>query len=166
MSVSAPSISDYRDVSQLGGSSYLAAESGGRRVVLKMLDADCLLKGQLHPMIKDRLGRVRELAHLGVANLHGAERDGERAFLVWEYIEGQSLEEFLRDRQVDKARRAQLAHQIVLHLESLHALGIVHGGLHLRNVIITPGGDVKLTHVSPLLYHEEAVDLSALQVPV
>jgi tRNA A-37 threonylcarbamoyl transferase component Bud32 len=117
-------------------------------------------------MIKDRLGRVRELAHLGVANLHGAERDGEKAFLVWEYVEGKTLAEYLAEAKLDKARLAQLAQQIVLHVESLHSLGIVHGGLHGRNIIVTPGGEVRLTHVSPLLYHEETVDLSALQVVI
>src|SRR5687768_2754204 len=166
MSISTRVGSDYRIEKELGASSSLAMAAGGRRVVLKTLDADCLLKGQLHPMIKDRLGRVRELAHLGVANLHGAERDGERAFLVWEYVEGKTLSEYLADAKLDKARLAQLAQQIVLHVESLHSLGIVHGGLHERNIIVTPSGEVRLTHVSPLLYHEETVDLSALQVVI
>jgi hypothetical protein len=48
-------------------------------------------------------------------------------------------------------------------VEALHALGIVHGGIHGRNVILQPDGDVKLTHVSPLLYHEEIVDVEALK---
>ena len=59
----------------LSDQSWLAEAPGGRRVVLKVLDEDCLWKGQLHPNIKDRLGRVRELAHVGVANLYGVERD-------------------------------------------------------------------------------------------
>jgi len=127
------------------------------------LEGDCLLKGQLHPMIKDRLGRVRELAHLGVANLHGAEREGERAFLVWEYVEGITLEEFLREYEPERERLAEIATQVLMHVEGLHALGIVHGGIHSRNVIVRPSGDVKLTHVSPLLYHEEVVDVEALR---
>jgi hypothetical protein len=58
------------------GKSWLAVAggaggAGGRSVVLKALDQDCLWKGQLHPNVKDRLGRVRELAHSGVANLYG-----------------------------------------------------------------------------------------------
>src|SRR5438309_11298777 len=72
--------------------SYLAVAPGGRRVVLKMLEPDVIARGQLHPSVRDRLGRVREIAHAGVANLHGAERDAGRAYLVWEYVEGEPLE--------------------------------------------------------------------------
>ena len=49
--------------------SYLAIGPGGRRVVLKRVDEDCLLRNKLHPSIKDRLGRVRELAHGGTTVL-------------------------------------------------------------------------------------------------
>ena len=167
------SIGGYRIERELGEGTFLATESNGQRVVLKMLEGDCLLKGQLHPMIKDRLGRVRELAHLGVANLHGAEREGERAFLVWECVEGITLEEYLREyvfdpeaqtrREPERARLAEIATQVLMHVEAMHALGIVHGGIHSRNVIVMPCGDVKLTHVSPLLYHEEVVDVEALR---
>ena len=171
MSISTAAIGGYRIERELGEGSFLASESNGRRVVLKMLEEDCLLKGALHPMIKDRLGRVRELAHLGVANLHGAERDGERAFLVWEFVEGITLEQYLfeyvfdpeaQTRREPRSRLVEMASEIVMHLESLHALGIVHGGIHWRNVIVRPDGGVKLTHVSPLLYHEESVDVEAL----
>jgi hypothetical protein len=163
MSTSAQSIGQYRIERELGEGSFLAAESNGRRVVLKMLEGDCLLKGQLHPMIKDRLGRVRELAHLGVANLQGAERDGERAFLVWEFVEGITLEQYLFEYEPERARLVEMAWQLLMHVEALHALGIVHGGIHWRNVIVRPEGGVMLTHVSPLLYQEERVDVEAVR---
>lgn len=163
MSNSTAAIGEYRIDRELAAGSFLATESSGRRVVLKMLEGDCLLKGQLHPMIKDRLGRVRELAHLGVANLQGAERDGERAFLVWEFVQGITLEEYLFEYEPHRQRLAEMASQILMDVEALHALGIVHGGIHWRNVIVRPDGGVTLTHVSPLLYHEEAVDMDALR---
>ncbi len=74
------------------GKTYLAIGAGGRGVVLKKMDDDCLLSGLLHPSIRDRLGRVRELAHAGVANLHGVGREGDRAFLIWEYLEGEPFD--------------------------------------------------------------------------
>src|ERR1044071_6046711 len=68
---SAEDIGGYRILRTLSaGHSFLAEETGGQRVVLKVLDEDCLLRGQLHPNIHDRLERVRELAHPKVANLH------------------------------------------------------------------------------------------------
>ena len=136
---------------------YLALDPSGRRVVLKILDDDCLLGNNLHPMIKDRLGRVRELAHVGVANLLSVERDGMRSFLVWDYVPGETLEEHLGNA----SPTLELARRIVRAVEGLHALGIVHGALHERNIIVTPGS-VVLVHVSPLLFNDPQVDIDAL----
>src|SRR5437879_4393022 len=92
-------IGGYEILSELSlGQSYLAVAPGSRVVVLKMLDRDCLLRGganpRLHPSIRDRLGRVRELAHGRIANLHGVEHDSGLVYLVWEYVAGQTLEEW------------------------------------------------------------------------
>lgn len=142
------------------GASYLAEGAGGRRVVLKLLEDDCLLDGELHPLIHDRLSRVRELAHVAVANLLGVEPDGERAFLVWEYVEGTPLVEHYP--AMDARRRELLARELIACVETLHALGIVHGEIHGNNVFVTPAGHIKLTHVSPLLYNDAQVDTEAL----
>jgi serine/threonine protein kinase len=154
-------VSGYHvEASLAEGRSLLARDPVGRRVILKRLDEDCLLKGQLHPMIKDRLGRVRELAHTGVACLLGAERDGDRCFLVWQYVEGCTLGDYLQKTGGRVASR--MARELVAAVESLHALGIVHGALHERNVIVRPDGSLCLTHVSPLLYNDPAVDVDAV----
>jgi hypothetical protein len=42
-------------------------------------------------------------------------------------------------------------------------LGIVHGAIHGRNVIVRPDGSIALTHISPLLYNEPEVDMEALR---
>src|SRR5688572_11634240 len=77
-----PEICGYRLLRVFPNYKACLADAGnGRKVVLKVLEADCLLKGQLHPSIKERLARVRELAHLQVSNLHGVEREGDTAYL-------------------------------------------------------------------------------------
>ena len=135
---------------------------GGRRVVLKKLDDDCLLDGQLHPSIKLRLERVRELPVRCVANFLGVERDalpGRAAHLVWEYVPGTPLAE------VDTFDWFKLVREVVIAVESLHVAGIVHGAIHERNVIIDDAGEVRVTHVSPLLYtdtEQDAADVIAM----
>lgn len=145
--------------------SYLAVAPTGRHVVLKRADEDCLVSSeggaQLHPMIRDRLGRVRELAHFGVANLYTVERAGDGAYLVWEFVEGQTLEELIAHRGSASSIPRSVAYELAVAVESLHALGLIHGALHARNVIITPCGSLRLTHVSPLLYTEAQVDVDA-----
>jgi tRNA A-37 threonylcarbamoyl transferase component Bud32 len=160
------------------GQTWLVREAGAgegteRQRILKKLESDCLLRGQLHPSIRERLARVREVAHAGVANLLGVEREaeqggpgaaGERAgmvYLVWEHIPGRSLEAWLAESPA-AAQVLAVARELVAAVESLHLLGIVHGALHERNVIIDEYGAVRLTHISPLLYNDPSEDAAAV----
>jgi serine/threonine protein kinase len=149
------------------GESALALAAGGRRVVLKRLDPDCLLrsgpKPKLHPSIRDRLARVRELAHARVANLYGVEHDQGVTYLVWEYVEGQTLADWAAGERRPSPRELLLtARELILTIEALHARGIVHGAIHGHNVIVDPQGRLKLTHVSPLLYSEPRRDMDSI----
>lgn len=156
-------IGGYRILRTLApGQSWLGAAPGGRQVVLKTLDEDCLWKSQLHPNIKDRLGRVRELAHSGVANLYGVERDGPLTYLVWEFIAGQTLDDHAASPRCTQRDLLLLARELVLGAEMLHARGIVHGALKPSNIIIDAQGRVVITHVSPLLYSDPNDDVRAL----
>lgn len=140
---------------------YLATGSDGRRVVLKMLDADCLLGDQLHPSVRERLARVRELAEKNVANLHGVERDGSYTYLVWDYVPGATFADASAS-ELPHRELLQLARELVLLVESLHAGGIVHGAITGGNVIIDPGRRLRLTHISPLLYADPRHDAQAV----
>jgi len=140
---------------------YLASTTGGRQVVLKMLDPDCLLDGQLHPSVRERLSRVRELAEKGVANLHGVERDGAYTFLVWDYVPGRSFAEASAG-DLPHRELLGLSRELVLLVESLHSGGIVHGAITGGNVIIDQNRRLRLTHISPLLYNDPRHDAQAV----
>jgi hypothetical protein len=127
-----------------------------KKLVYKKLDDDCLLDGQLHPAIRQRLNRIRELPLVGVANLIGVERNDGVAQIVWEFVPGKNLEEI---DSSDAAAWERIAREVILAIESLHAAGIVHGAIHERNVIVLRDGTVKLTHVSPLLWTETGNDV-------
>jgi hypothetical protein len=142
--------------------SWLATATGGRKVVLKALDEDCMWKGQLHPSVKDRLGRVRELAHAGVANLYGVERDDGLTYLVWDYVDGRTLAEFAASEKCGPRELMVVARELVLAVEMLHTRGIVHGAVKGANAIVGTDGRVVITHVSPLLYTEPGDDVRAV----
>jgi serine/threonine protein kinase len=134
----------------------------GSNVVRKRLGEDCLLDGELHPSIAERLARVRELPVASVANLRGVERDEQGAWLVWQYVDGVTLEDFAgRPRSTGELER--IIRELNLAVAAMHSHGIVHGAIHARNVIIDPAGHVRLTHVSPLLYADPTDDLLAVE---
>jgi len=139
----------------------IASAPGERKVVLKLLESDCLMRGQLHPSIKERLARVRELPQMQVANLHSVEREGADAYLVWEHLEGETFDEYASGNRSPRDIMVA-AREIVLMVEALHAQGIVHGAVHGRNIV--HGIDVRwrLTHVSPLLFSDPQEDAKAV----
>lgn len=143
-------------------SCFLAIGPGGRGVTVKRMEDDCLLKGQLHPAVRDRLGRVREIAHGGVANLFGVERDAGAAWLVWEYVEGDPFDVYAAHPERSLRELAAAGREVALAVDLLHMQGIVHGSIHGNNVIVSPGGAVRLTHVSPLLYSDPSHDAGAV----
>jgi serine/threonine-protein kinase len=142
------------------------------------MDDDCLLRGDLHPSIRERLSRVRELAHGGVANLFGVARDrpgsdenaenaggdnnGGGAWLIWEYVEGEPFSDFAAAPSRSLRELAAAGRETALVLDLLHMQGIVHGAIGGGNVIVTPTGSVRLTHVSPLLYSDPGPDAEAV----
>jgi hypothetical protein len=142
------------------GLSWLATAPDGRKVVLKILPETCLLQDQLHAEIRDRLERIRELPHVGVANFLGVEHDGNRKLAVWEHVPGTTLDAYAADHAGALPR--SLACELVSAVQTLHALGLSHGAIHSRNVIITPTGAVRLTHLSPLLYLDHDIDVQGL----
>jgi serine/threonine protein kinase len=130
-------------------------------VVLKILDDACLVDGDLHPDIRQRLARTRELAVPGIANLLSVERAGSRAYLVWDYIKGMSLADWLTTNP-ERSQRLLVARELVLIIESLHGMGMVHGSIHARNVFRDALGRLWVTHVSPLLAAEVQDDVDQL----
>jgi hypothetical protein len=140
---------------------FLASGDGGRLVILKALDPDCILKNTLHPSVRDRLSRVRELAHPNVANLFGVERDADKAYLVWDYIDGVTFDTYCADER-SLRELALAARELVLAVDLLHVQGIVHGALVASNVIVSSAGVVRLTHISPLIYTDPGVDIGCV----
>lgn len=150
------------DCALKGQETYLAIGPGGRGVVLKKLDPDCLLRGVLHPSIRERLCRVRELAQGGVANLHGVGREAEQAYLIWEFVPGEPFDAYVSASNRSPRDLLVLARELILSVESLHAQGIVHGAINGGNIIVSPDNAVRLTHVSPLLYADPLADVESV----
>lgn len=159
-------LGSYRIVRELSaGRTFLALDEDDRQVVLKRLGEDCLLlggRGPLHASIRERLARVRELAHPRVGQLCGVERiKDEGVFLVWKYIAGVTFEQWLSSEERGHKQVAAIGREIALGLEALHRLGIVHGAIHGRNIMVQDGRAV-LIDFSPLLYSDPAEDATAL----
>ena len=148
----------YRVELGLSPGSFRCASPDGRLWVLKRLPDDCLYAGSLHPAIRDRLARIRELPHARVATLAGVVRGTDAPHLIWAHVDGRPL----NAADVSPERFPALARDLASAVELLHARGLVHGGLTASNVILSPAGHVWLTHLSPYLWDDPAEDVRAV----
>lgn len=69
-------------------------------------------------------------------------------FLVFEYVDGGSLQSRLRIRDgvpLDLQEAARLAHRLALGLDCIHQQGIIHRDFKPANVLLTKGGEPKIS---------------------
>jgi Tol biopolymer transport system component len=139
----------YEIVAPLGaggmGEVYRARDPKlGRDVAIKLIpdafatDADRLARFEREAKL------LASLQHANIAVLYGLEESGGRRFLVMECVEGESLAQRLKRGPLPLAEALDAARAIAAALETAHEGGIVHRDLKPGNVMVTPGGDVKV----------------------
>ncbi|PTT78981.1 hypothetical protein DBR42_22340, partial [Pelomonas sp. HMWF004] len=102
---------------------------------IKLLRDDLAGPGLAARFARERvlLGR---LTHPGIARLLDAGEQDGRAFLVLEYVAGQTLSEHVRQRALPLAARVRLLMDVARAVEHAHAQLIVHRDLKPSNVML------------------------------
>jgi serine/threonine protein kinase len=84
------------------------------------------------------------LSHPNVIALFDAGEHEGRSFLVFEFINGQSLRAEMADRPMNVRRAVELAIQMTDAVADAHAAGFGHGGLSPDSVVVTAKGHAKI----------------------
>jgi hypothetical protein len=139
----------YTIDSELGaggmGVVYCATDTRlGRRVAIKVLRDDQLGDPDRRVRFEREARLLGALNHPNIASIHGLEHAGGQAFLVLEYVPGETLAERLARGPLPMREALQVARQAAEALECAHALGIIHRDLKPANVGLSAGGSVKL----------------------
>ena len=83
---------------------------------------------------------VRRVAHSGVQRLIGGELDGARPYLLFEYVEGPTLDSLLEDQgALRPADVVRLGLQLAAVLHYVHGRSLVHCDLKPANVALQEG---------------------------
>jgi serine/threonine protein kinase len=127
------------------GEVYLAARTDGafeQRVAIKLIGIDAIAHlERFHAERRILAG----LDHPGIARLldGGVGPDG-RPYMAMEYVDGQDIVSWCRDRRLGLDDRLDLFARVCHAVRYAHSRLVVHRDLKPRNIFVTAAGEVKL----------------------
>ncbi len=141
-------VSHYRVLDKLGeggmGEVYAAFdETLHRNVALKAIRPGRQLDDEARRRFMVEARILSGLDHPGICRIHDYLRTEHGDFLVLELIEGQSLQQLLR-QVIPRAQVFKIAEQVCEILAAAHEAGVVHRDLKPANVMVTPNSRVKV----------------------
>ncbi len=125
---------------------YAATHRAGRKVAIKVLRPE----KYADPVAKARLHReaywTNRIGHPGVIPVVDNDRDGERAFIVFDPCEGESLETVAArgEGPMDAAELLLVVDDVLDVLIAAHERSVVHDDITAANILMTPSGAVRL----------------------
>jgi serine/threonine protein kinase/Tfp pilus assembly protein PilF len=141
----------YRIERELGeggmGVVYLAADEQvpGERFAVKVL------KEELHPaaltLLREEVRKTRKLSHPNIVDVHSVNVDGQRLYLLMEYLEGKSLDRLLDEefaRGMPFSHAWPIIEDVGAALGNAHDHNVIHSDLKPANVFLTTSGRTKL----------------------
>ena len=87
---------------------------------------------------------LSRLVHPHIVSVYDAIDEGQRAYLVREWVPGIALRDVLRQAPLDAERATLVTHAIAEAVSALHTAGIAHGNVHPGTILIADDGRVVL----------------------
>ena len=117
----------------------------GRKVAIKILRDDLGIGPEVKASLFDRMRQearaAATLSHPNIVTLHDmGEEESVGLYLVFEYIEGDTLRDRLLGGALPAAEVAKIARQIGGALSTAHAAGVIHRDVKPENVMLAAHG--------------------------
>src|SRR5580700_2035264 len=126
---------------------YLAADEQvpGERFAVKVL------KEELHPaaltLLREEVRKTRKLSHPNIVDVHSVNVDGQRLYVLMEYLEGKSLDALLDEefgRGMPFSHAWPIIEDVGAALGHAHDHNVIHSDLKPPNIFVLTGGRTKL----------------------
>lgn len=120
-----------------------------RRVAIKTVKVENLSEeaaAEYEHRFRTEARSAARLQHPNIVSVYDSDRDGDIAFLVMEYIQGDDLKHYIdRGVRYSLEQSLKMIRDLLSALDYAHKQGIVHRDIKPANLLIEPGGRVKLT---------------------
>ena len=137
----------YRVIRQLGqggmGSVWLAEDEklDGFKVAIKMLPSVLVCNKRAYAQVKAEALVSLKLSHPNIVTVRAFEEEGGNPFLVMDYIDGQTLDDYLAEKgKLTEEETVKLLKPVAAALDYAHAQGVVHRDVKPGNVMIRKDG--------------------------
>ena len=140
----------YRIVRQLGqggmGSVWLVEDTqlDGMPFAVKMLPSILVSNKRAYRQLKDEARVAMKLTHPNIVTLRAFEENGGNPFLVMDYVDGQTLDDYLAEQcgatGIPEADVIRILRPIAAALDYAHEQGVVHRDVKPTNVLIRKDG--------------------------
>ncbi|WP_235826099.1 protein kinase domain-containing protein [Candidatus Frankia alpina] len=138
------SIGPYALISRLGvggmGTVYLARNTAGRRVAVKVIRPDLAADEEFRRRFRAEVEAARRVAPFCTAEVLDADPNAPAPYLVTEFIEGVRLDEQVDSGPLASSTLTGLAVGVATALTAIHSAGLVHRDLKPSNVMLSLSG--------------------------
>jgi serine/threonine protein kinase/tetratricopeptide (TPR) repeat protein len=142
-------ISHYRIIEKLGeggmGVVYRAEDTRLKRpVAIKFLPSRVTTDTDARERFLREAQAAASVNHPNICTIHEVDEHDGMVFIVMECVEGEDLRARLRDGPLDPDAAIDIAIQVAEGLAEAHEHGIVHRDIKPGNVMLSPGGRVRI----------------------
>ncbi len=169
-------IAHFKILERLGagglGEVYRARDTNlGRTVAVKVLPEIMPEHEPFLESLLDTSRRLMALSHPNIAMLFEIGQDGNRPFMVFEFVQGQPLKSLINGRALHVRRALEFGINLADALADAHAVDLIHGDIRPDTIMITPkdrakfmnfglsrftaGGAARLASAGPYISPEE-----------
>jgi len=139
----------YELIDRLGqggmGEVYRARDTRlGREVALKVLPENATVSPEARARFEREARAISRLNHPHICTLYDIGSEQGTDYLVMELIPGDTLATRMKGDAVPEDEVVRLGSQIADALDAAHRAGVIHRDLKPGNLIVTPGGNIKV----------------------